>query len=387
MRLPEQLETLRSRKVWVCYPMIYDEKKHNGVGGYAKPPINPYALDDPRATVHNGKTNDPTQLATYEEAVAQIGKPARVILNGHSEPVDTTVYGVGVALGGTGVCGIDLDSVVERNAENDGYNFTEEAYDIMFMLKSYTEISPSGDGVHILFLGSLPDGIVKKKAGLKRDIFGTEKAEYQLFDSGYMTVTGDRIGGTLKECTELVAQIYEKYFREVEPVQELSTTRPSAAAGAPSVVSSGSGFTRERWLEDVRRLSDAELLERIFKSGSTGEKVKSLFGGDISGHNNNHSEADLALCALLYGFTDDIARTEVLFRASKLYRAHGKSRSYIDHTLKRAQERSKPLIGHIELTDADKRAYAKKKEAEERAAGKRYGDFLRSRARKRGVTK
>ena len=366
MQLPEQLETLRERKVWVCYPMIYNAKKHNGVGGYDKPPINPYALDDKTRDIHNGSTDNPKHLATFDEAVAQIGKPARVVVKGSDAPVDTTVYGVGVALGGTGVCGIDLDNVVERNGENDGYNFTEEAYDIMFTLKTYTEISPSGDGVHILFLGSLPEN-VKKIARPKADIFGTEKAEYQLFDSGYMTVTGDRIGGTLKDCTELVGQIYETYFREVEPVQELSTTRPSAAAGAPSVVSCDSGFTRERWLEDVRRLSDAEILERIFASGRTGAKVKALYGGDISGHGDNHSEADLALCSLLYGFTGDRATTERIFRASSLYRAHGKSRSYIERTLNKAEEKSVPLTGHIEFTAAEKKAYAQKKEAEEKA--------------------
>lgn len=337
--------------------MIYNSKKHNGVGGYDKPPINPY-------TLRNGYTDRAESLATFDEAAAQIGKTATLNVKGYDVLVDTPVVGVGIALGGTGLCGIDLDNVTKpRDGDTGKFETTEEAYEIMFALKTYTEFSPSGNGIHILFWGSLPTN-VKKLAKPKLDVWGTEKAEYQLFDSGYMTLSGNRIGGALKDCTELVAQIYEKYFREVEPVRELSTTKPASSF---SVVSCCSGLTRERWLEDVRRLSDKELLERIFASGRTGAKVKSLFGGDISGHNNNHSEADLALCSLLYGFTGDVARTETLFRASSLYRAHGKSRSYIDHTLAKAQENSVELVGHIELTAEDKKAYAQRKEAEEHA--------------------
>ena len=360
MQIPEQLEPIRSRKVWVCYPMIYNAKKHNGVGGYDKPPINPY-------TLRNGYTDRAESLATFDEAAAQIGKTATLNVKGYDEPIATPVVGVGIALGGTGICGIDLDNVTERNAENNGYNTTEDAYEIMFTLKTYTEVSPSGNGIHILFTGSLPSD-VKKLAKPKPDVWGTEKAEYQLFDSGYMTLSGDRIGGTLKECTELVAQIYEKYFREVEPIRELSTKKPTATARSSSVVSSGSGFTRERWLYDVSRLSDAELMKRIYESGSTGAKVKALYEtGDLSAHNDNHSEADLALCALLYGFTGDRDRTERLFRSSALYRATGKSRSYLEHTLTRAEQKSVALTGHIEFTAEEKKAYAKKKEAEELA--------------------
>ena len=338
--------------------MIYNAKKHNGVGGYDKPPINPY-------TLRNGYTDRAESLATFDEAAAQIGKTATLNVKGYDAPVETPVVGVGIALGGTGLCGIDLDNVTKtREGETGKYETTEEAYEIMLALKTYTEFSPSGNGIHILFWGSLPTD-VKKLAKPKLDIWGTEKAEYQLFDSGYMTLSGNRIGGALKDCTELVAQIYEKYFREVEPVRELSTTKP---ASSPSVVSCGSGFTRERWLYDVSRLSDADLMKRIYASGSTGARVKSLFEtGDLSAHNDNHSEADLALCAYLYGFTGDRARTERLFRASALYRTTGKSRSYIEHTLTRAEQKSVPLTGHIELTDADKKAYAQRKEAEERA--------------------
>ncbi len=361
MQLPKQLEKLRDRKIWLCYPMIWNDSKHNGVGGYDKPPINPY-------TLYNGSSDSPESLATYDEAIAQIGKTARVRVKGYDGLLECKVVGVGIAFSGTGVAGIDLDNVVD----NERRVMTSEAAEIMKLLDSYTEVSPSGNGLHILFLGELPKN-VKKIAKPKPDIFKTEKAEYQLFDSGYMTVSGDVVGDyEIAERTQQVAEAYELFFREVEPIatpstQKPSTTRPSYAS---SVVSS-SGYTYDRWLEEVRRLSDAEILERIFLSGSTGRDVQALYNGDMSKLDGDHSRADLALCAYLYGFTNDREITERLFRTSSLYRSSGKSRNYIERTLNKASTECIQLVGHIEFTAEEKRAYAKRKEAEEKASGKR----------------
>ena len=373
MDLPKELEALRERRVWICYPLIWNEKKHNGVGGYDKPPINPY-------TLYNGASDNPESLATYDVAAAQIGKTARVRLPRRDELVECTVAGVGIAFSGTGVAGIDLDNVVDSERRV----MTHEAGEIVKTMSSYTEVSPSGTGLHVIFLGKLPEGI-KKLAADKKDAFGTERAEYQLFDSGYIAISGNVIFEyELAERTAQVAEVYEKYFREVEPIAALSTARPrSPATVSSSVVSSG--YSYERWLEEVKRLSDAEILERIFASGRTGDAVKRLYEGDTSDYSNDHSRADLALCTFLYGFTSDRALTERLFRSSRLYRSKGKSRTYLDRTLTRAASERKQLVGHIEFTDAEKKAYAQKKEAEERAAGRpSYGSFIRDRARKRG---
>lgn len=359
MRLPKQLEPLRERRVWICYPMIWNETKHSGVGGYDKPPLNPHPYSDGK--LYNGSTDDPASLTTFDEAVALIGAPARVRVKNSDEPVECTVHGVGVALGGTGLFGVDFDNVVEE--AGDKVNVTDEVDSMVRLLDTYTEISPSGKGLHVLAFGKLPEDVVKT-VRQKPDIWGTNKAEYQLFDAGYLTVTGHYLEGfTLAERTEQVAKLYDDFFREVEPVSTLSAERPTS----PPVVSSG-GYTFDRWLEDVRRFSDREVLELIFMSGSTGEKVKMLYEGDTSLHNGNHSEADLALCSLLYGFTHDRAMTERFFRASKLYRSKGKSRNYINRTLNRAESRSMQFVGHIVFTDDEKRAYAQKKEAEEMAA-------------------
>lgn len=370
MQLPKELEALRERRVWICYPMIYNPTKHNGVGGYDKPPVNPY-------TLFNGSTDKEESLATFEVAAAQIGKTARVRVKGYDGLVESPVVGVGIALSGTGVCGIDLDNVYEKV---DGrHKLTKEALSLLKILETYTEISPSGTGIHALFFGSLPENAKKIAAG-KLDVWGTNKAEYQLFDSGYLTVSGESFGGyDLAERTAQVAAVYELFFANVvEPAGDEGTTakhltlppqntKPTPSKPAsPSVVSSGNGFTYKRWLEDVRRIDDGELLRRIYSSGKTGERVRELYAGDTSAYGGDHSRADQALCSYLYSFTNDRARTERLFRASALYRSSGKSREYIARTLNKAEKERVELVGHIEFTAEEKKAYAQKKEAEER---------------------
>jgi len=361
MELPKELEPLRHRKIWVCYPMIWNDKKHGGVGGYDKPPINPY-------TLKNGSTDNPEHLATFDEAAAQIGKTAYVHSRDYVGQVE--VMGVGIALTGTGIIAFDLDNVADPKR----HRTTAEAGEIIALLDSYTEVSPSGTGVHVIAFGKLPDSIGKKVAKKVPDIFHNEKekqvGEYQILDAGYVAISGEVIGKhTLTDCTGKLDALYDTYFvRDEEvPPAELSRQKPS---NAPSVVSSGAtGYTYERWLVEVAQLSDAEILERIFMSGSTGEKVKALYEGNTSLHGGNHSEADLALCSLLYGFTSDRALTERLFRSSGLYREPGrktgKSKNYVGRTLNRAERQSKQLVGHIEFTREEKKAYAQKKELEE----------------------
>lgn len=361
MILPEQLEELRSLKVWVCYPMIWNETKHNGVGGFDKPPICAYTLD-------NAKINDATNLATFDEAAAHIGEITTVTNKGAR--VECEIKGVGIALGFTGLIGVDLDNVV---AYHDGeYKITPEAGEIIKALASYTELSPSCKGIHILIKAEMPDDY-QHKAKDRLDNYGKSVAEYELLDKGYITISGitsSRYDYPLSSRATELAVVYERYFVDVEPIETPSTQKPSnirPITTRPSALSPvvSSVPTYERWLEEVKRLSDAEVLERIFMSGETGKRVKSLYAGNMSAYNNDHSVADQALCSYLYSFTADRALTERLFRTSALYRATGKGRGYIDRTLNKAASKSVQLVGHIEFTKEEKKQYAQKKQREE----------------------
>lgn len=360
MDIPKGLESLRDEKIWLCYPLIWNSKKHGGVGGYDKPPVSPY-------TLYPGYTDRQESLATFDQAAAQIGKTAHVRVKGKESLIESPVRGVGIALGETGICGLDLDNVVTLPDQEPRRRVTSDAVDILKTIGGYIEFSPGGTGLHVLFRGKLPEG--KKLAPDMPDIFGGTRGEYQLFDSGYMTVSGATVaaGDLSQDKTAAVIKVYEKYFREVEPVV-LSSERPQIAQKAPPVVSSDNPFTFERWQLEMAKLSESEILERIFAHKVYGNKVRSLYEGNISDYGDDHSRADAALCAFLYSFTADRDLTERLFRASGLYRASGKSRSYIKRTLNKAMQKPVRIPGRIELTREEKKAYAQRQEAAEKAA-------------------
>lgn len=368
MNLPKELEPLRNEKIWVCHPLIWNDKKHGGVGGYDKPPINPHTLGF-------AQSDNPDHRATFDEAAACIGEPINIKWQGKWTNYGKVIAGVGICLGGTGVIGIDLDNVLEIAQKNGvaGVNVTHEAKEIALALNSYTEISPSKTGLHIFIRGEM-SGKYEKLSKAHEALNGEPLAEYQIFTSGYMTVSGLRLFSDtpLAERTEELSQFCDRFFECEEPVQpqKLSNDKPKRKS-SPPVVSCTTGFTYERWLSYSSTLSDTELLEKIFQSGKTGARVKSLYDGDMSEYFNDHSRADQALCTFLYGFTNDRGTTERLFRSSKLYRASGKSRTYLDRTLTRAEKECTQLVGHIELTAADKKAYAQQKQKEESEARRR----------------
>lgn len=354
--LPIGLAELRDRRIWVCHPLIWNPEKHSGLGGYDKPPINPYTLG-------NGQTDREESRATYEKAVEQIGKATRI--TNKNGLVDVTVAGVGVALGGTGICALDMDGVYNPDRKT----ITAEAAAILKTFRAYAEVSPSGNGLHVLFYGSLPDTNHKKIKG-RRDYKGGTSAEYQFMDSGYITVTGDyssQYAYLSGDRTEQAAAVYKTYF---EPFLRRSET--AAPAVSPSVVSSipdNGPYNYGSWLKRIQHYTDAQLLDAIYQSPGIGERVRRLYSGDMSDAQNNHSDADQMLMSYLYSFTSDASRTMSLFMASGLYSdfdERRKSRTYLQKTLQTAQENVKPLVGHIEFTKEERREYARKKAQEER---------------------
>lgn len=74
------------------------------------------------------KSNDPSSFVPYKTAVQASGYD-----------------GIGIGIF-NGICAIDLDNCVSDS----GY-YTQTAAEIVALMHSYTEYSPSGTGLHILF--------------------------------------------------------------------------------------------------------------------------------------------------------------------------------------------------------------------------------------------
>jgi putative DNA primase/helicase len=240
--------TLRARPQWVLWRLVEREGKPTKVP--FSPAGTPASVSDP-----NTWTDFETALEAYRRGGFD---------------------GIGFVLTQKAdiVC-VDID-----HAKN-GTDWTPEAMEMVGALNSYTEVSPSGQGLHIWCYGHLPAGR-RRKNGV------------EMYDSGrFITVTGNHLPDTpadLQERTQQLADLHRRVF--AEPAHTLKVTAPAD-------------------------LSDADLLQRAMNA-ENGGKFRALWNGDTSGY-PSPSEADLALCRLLaFWCGNDPARIERLFSQSAL---------------------------------------------------------------------
>ncbi|MEA4804791.1 AAA family ATPase [Acetobacterium wieringae] len=248
-----------------------------------KVPINP-------GTLYGAKANAPDTWSTYDDAVMSIGLIGTYTKD--KKPVKEMIVGVGFEFNHNDIVGIDLDHVIDADG-----NLHEKAESIYQRLNSYTEISPSGTGLHIFVYGDIPVKGKNKRNGLEEGK-GIEmyKAEH------YLTMTG-HVFGDLKpiERRELeIKALFEEYFPQVEKDQvAIDFTVPAIAP------------------VDV----DYNLLNKI-RASKQGDKFRKLFDhGDISGY-PSQSEADMALCNILAWWCNkDAGLMDHFFRMSGLMRS------------------------------------------------------------------
>jgi putative DNA primase/helicase len=205
--------------------------------------------------------------------------------------------------------GVDIDNC--RNSETG--RIADWAWAIIRPLESYTEISPSGTGVHTIVRGKLPAGQgnqVVVQAG-KVEMFSRTR---------YFTFTGIHVEGTPTD-------IFDRQVELLELHRELFGSRNSSA-GNNSVLSSQ--------LSE----SDDELIAKA-KHAHNGSKFGRLWNRRWEGDYPSQSEADLALCCLLAFRTGkDRARIDGLFRRSGMMRKKWERKHYREDTISRAVART-----------------------------------------------
>lgn len=261
--IPTELKPL---KRWLCYKLEPKKDRDGNVKTdetgailYSKPPKR--AKDGYGAS----KTNS-EDWATFAEAEAAITR--------------FNLDGVGFTLQGLqDYFVVDLDHVINEAGE-----ITKEAAEIVRVLDSYTEYSPSRRGLHIICKGTLPPGVKKSSAPWVEFFYST----------GYVTMTGEPYG-TLKPIAERTAEGKALHSKYVSAPQEQKTTRQN-------------------------QTSPQDILTKAFNS-SRGAEFRRLWEGDTSAYNGDHSAADLALVSdLAYWTNGDRALIDTLFRQSGLMR-------------------------------------------------------------------
>lgn len=263
---------LRQLPQWVVCDMTLNEK-----GEPKKFPLNP----------RTGQLADVTNPATwgrYEEAL-RTGNPAIGFVISKDDPYTF----------------IDLDDKLSNPASDAE---KERFGQIINAFNSYTELSTSGRGVHIIVKG--------------RILRGVHRSHVEIYSEGrYMICTGNAIRNIpIEERQDLL----DIMFGEMQPVE---TTTLIQIDGD---------------------MSDAEIIERA-SNASNGEKYKALCNGDLKGY-PSQSEADFALLAIMAFYTKDNSQVRRLFRMTELGKRDKATRNdkYIDRTLSKIRADEVPLL-------------------------------------------
>ena len=284
MNFPQELAALRQ---WICWRLEPDPKGE-------KPRKVPY---DPK-TGRKASSTNPETWATLPEA-----------MRAQTKYLFTGVGFVFTEAGG--IVGVDID-----HCRNEDGTFTEAAQAILDKYPSYTEISPSGAGLHIFYRGVMPG------KGNKNSATGVE----MYASARYFTMTGNRLEGTpeaIADGAQALPWIHENYIARKQ------ARKRKTKKTARRVV-----LTDEQVLEKARAAQNAEDFTALWE-GRWQEKFAS------------QSEADLALCCALAFWTGrDREQMDRLFRQSALFREkwdkvhHADGATYGEETLEQAIART-----------------------------------------------
>jgi hypothetical protein len=343
--IPEKTRTIRN---WICW------REGMRDGKTTKIPTKPYRTN---GDINADPTN-PDHRRDFDTAWKAF-TDSRVDADGLGFVFSDDIF----------IVGIDLDKCLDPDTGE-----TEEwAQKIIDRINSYTEVSPSGTGVHILVGGMLPSG-------------GNRKGRVEMYDSDrYFTVTGAHVGGTpteIRKCQDGIEAVHLEFIRDgVSPDGQTTLSRgtnveesengddaggrrdteaPAQQSASSLIERYGDAFRNIRdpaikeALERVATkyvpsecpntfddlagpgvdLSDQEILTRMFDSHG-GDRKQRLYEGDASmwgSHDADYpsqSEADMALAHNLAFWTGkDPERMNALFKESGLHREKWERRHY-----------------------------------------------------------
>lgn len=284
---------LTAREQWVVWR--WEKRK----GKWNKPPYQPSGRP--------AKSNDATTWVSFETAIEAF------------ESGDFN--GVGFVLTADDPYAMaDLDHCLDSASRS----VKAWAAEIVDQLSSYTEITPSGEGLRVIVKALLPPG------GHKRAMQGGGGVE--LYDQlRYMTMSGNHLAGTpetIEEREQEMAELHARLFG-----QEPRSARVTTPVGCARM-----------------RLTDDELLAKA-RLAKNRQKFCALYDhGDFSAY-PSASEADLALCGLLAFWTGgDAQQIDRMFRRSALFRKekwdvehHANGETYGEATI------AKALAGRLEF--------------------------------------
>lgn len=248
-RIPEELKL---NKNWCLYRLVQgpEDKKPRKI------PINAY-------TGNPAKSNDSNTWADYETALDAVTK---FVCDGLGYFFEPPYFGVDID---------DIEDTIEQYRDGETDNIVSE---FVHSLESYTELSVSGKGIHIICKGELPAG-------------GRRKDNVEMYQNGrYFIMTGNACSPyeEISEGTSAIKHLHAKYIEQ-------------DSSAAPS-------------------LTVDEIIERAMAS-KRGDAFRLLYSGSWEGLYSSQSDADMAFCNMLaFWCAGDLSTMDSVFRRSGLMR-------------------------------------------------------------------
>lgn len=238
----EMKETAR----WVCWVAV-PKLRRDGSTEYTKEPRQPRSPKRKASSTNAGTWSD------FETAVG-------VVQRGEA-------HGLGFALG-DGWAGVDVDDALTADARR----LSQQGDDIVLRFQSYSELSPSGTGVHVIVRGELPEG--------------RREGKIELYAAGrYFTVTGHII----PSASSLVEPRQEELLDLFEQLGRMRSQRERASRQRGERSEPPIALT-------TPPASDDEIIEvahRICRG------FPALWAGETANYDGDDSRADLAIAGFL----------------------------------------------------------------------------------------
>jgi hypothetical protein len=274
-------QNIQDLRQWVCW------RTEERGGKPTKVPYSPL-------TGERASSTDSETWTNYEEAV----RARKGSQQGY--------HGIGLVFTpDDDLCGVDLDDCLDpKTGEIESW-----AQEVIDDLGSYTEISSSGTGVHVLVRAKLP-------AGRNR------KGRFEAYDRGrYFTFTGRHLSGTPQSIEGRQEQLECVVRRMLGQLESENGNR--VARHSPR-------FSSPRRDEEVIGKACAE----------NGGKFNRLWHGDMSDYDNDHSAADDAFVHKLWSYTQDEEQIKRIHALSGLHRSEksGRRPDYLERSINRARE-------------------------------------------------
>ena len=282
---------------WVLWGLKEVQSK-KGVKKWTKPPLNP-------KTLGNAMSNNKGTWGTFEYTKSQ-----QLKYKGSKNKDNILVAGIGLMLPETKFIFVDLDHCIDKDG-----NLSDLALNMVNYLNSYTEISPSGEGLRIVIKD---DGSFDKfrneltKTHLKNKNIKSNIEIYSADDKRYCTFTGNSYNSiyTINKNMK-IKDMYLKYWKR-ENVSNPNNVNPVN-----------------------RNLDYNSILDKLRRSNNVGQRFINIFDNGLIDDDN--SRTDLELMKMIAWYTQDRHQAIEIYLQSNHHHNRSKDFDKSNYSIKRGK--------------------------------------------------